>query len=479
MLCVRFIFLKFKKKIMKKVYVSLIFYISTIAAIYGQTKQPNIILLFADDAGYADFGFQGSKEMKTPNLDKLAKQSIRCTQAYVSDPTCGPSRAGLLTGKYQQRFGFEENNVPGFMSAVSAADGLEMGLPLEEKTVADYMKTLGYKSAIFGKWHQGGADRFHPLKRGFDEFVGFRGRARDYFAYPKPPADVQNKLEYGFNNFQEPQKYLTDLLADETINFIEKNKANPFFAYVAFNAVHTPMDATKEDLAQFPNLTGKRQQVAAMTLALDRACGKILDYLESAGLSDNTIVIFTNDNGGPVDHNASVNWPLAGAKATHLEGGIRVPFLIKWPGKLTSNTTYDLPISTLDLLPTFFDVAGGNISNLKGIDGVSLLPFLKRENNERPHKMLFWKKDARAALRLDDWKLIRFPDRPAELYKIDEDISEQNDLSLQYLEKVKEMYKLIFDWELTLERPRWMLKKSYEKLDIDLMDAYKILPKGS
>lgn len=440
-------------------------------------KQPNIILLFADDAGYADFGFQGSKEMKTPNLDKLAKQSTKCGQAYVSDPTCGPSRAGLLTGKYQQRFGFEENNVPGFMSPVSATDGIEMGLPVEEVTVADYLKKQGYRSAIFGKWHQGGADRFHPLKRGFDTFVGFRGGARDYFAYQKPPADVQNKLEYGFNNFQEPTKYLTDLLADETIAFMEQNKAKPFFAFVAFNAVHTPMNATQEDLAQFPHLSGRRKEVAAMTLALDRACGKILDYLDKTGLTENTIVVFTNDNGGPIDHNASVNFPLSGAKATHLEGGIRVPFLIRWPNQFTANTEYNFPISTLDLLPTFFEAAGGNTNSLKSIDGVSLIPFLQGKNKERPHQVMYWKKDARAVVRNGDWKLIRFPDRPAELYKIDEDISEQHDLAAQNPEKVRTMYKMIFEWELTLERPRWLLKKMYEGLDIELMDNYKSVRK--
>ncbi len=439
---------------------------------YSQ-KAPNIVMLFADDAGYADFGFQGSKVMKTPNLDRLAKQGMLFKQAYVSDPTCGPSRAGLLTGKYQQRFGFEENNVPGYMSAVSAADGIEMGMPVEEKTIADYLKTLGYKSAIFGKWHQGGADRFHPLKRGFDEFVGFRGGARDYFAYETPPADVQNKLEYGFNNFQEPQKYLTDLLAEEAIAFMEKNKQHPFFAYVAFNAVHTPMDATEEDLAMFPELTGKRKQVAAMTLALDRACGEILDYLDESGLAENTLVIFTNDNGGPVDHNASVNLPLAGAKATHLEGGIRVPFLMRWPGKVEAGSEYKYPVSTLDLLPTFYQVAGGQSESLKGLDGVNLIPYVTGQNKARPHEVLYWKKDARSVVREGDWKLIRYPDRPAELFKIDEDISEQKDLSGQYPDRVKKMYKMIFAWELTLERPRWMLKKLYEQLDIELMDKYR------
>lgn len=436
-------------------------------------ERPNIILLYADDAGYADFGFHGSKEMKTPNLDRLAKQSVKCTQAYVSDPTCGPSRAGLLTGKYQQRFGYEENNVPGYMSPVSATDGIEMGLPLEEKTIADHLKTQGYTSAIFGKWHQGGADRFHPLQRGFDVFAGFRGGARSFFAYPKPPADVQNKFEYGFNNFQEPQKYLTDLLADETIDFIGKNKNKPFFAYVAFNAVHTPMEATEEDLALFPNLSGDRKIAAAMNFAMDRACGKILDYLEVQGLADNTIVIFSNDNGGPIEHNASVNKPLTGAKATHLEGGIRVPFLIKWPGKLKPNSTYDLPISTLDLLPTFYVAAGGNYAKLGDIDGVDLAPFLTGMTKERPHQIMYWKKDARCVVREGDWKFLRFPDRPAELYRIDLDISEQNNLAAQYPERIKTMYKMAFEWEKTLERPRWLLQKKYEALDIELMDRHR------
>ena len=174
-----------------------------VAFLYSQcdvkaSEKPNIILLFADDAGYADFGFQGSKEILTPRLDKLASQGVRFTQGYVSGSTCGPSRAGLLTGRYQQRFGFEENNVPGYMSAVSAADGTEMGLPLEEVTRADYLKSLGYKTTIYGKWHQGGADRFHPTKRGFDEFYGFRGGARDYFAYESDPAEPQKHRSGSF-----------------------------------------------------------------------------------------------------------------------------------------------------------------------------------------------------------------------------------------------------------------------------------------
>ena len=195
-----------------------------ICSIATAQEKPNIVLLFADDAGYADFGFHGSKIMKTPNLDALAKQGVRFKQAYVSDPTCGPSRAGLITGKYQQRFGFEENNVPGYMSTVSAQDGAEMGVPLEETTLADYLKKQGYATAFYGKWHLGGADRFHPTKRGFDEFYGFRGGARSYFPYSKEPANKLDLMERDFGNYIEHKGYLTDVIADETVAFIEKSK---------------------------------------------------------------------------------------------------------------------------------------------------------------------------------------------------------------------------------------------------------------
>lgn len=435
-------------------------------------QPPNIVLLFADDAGYADFGFHGSKIIKTPHLDKLASEGIRFTQAYVSDPTCGPSRAGLITGRYQQRFGFEENNVPGYMSAVSAADGSEMGLPLSEKTMGDYLKSKGYKTSFYGKWHLGGADRFHPLKRGFDTFYGFRGGLRSYFDYKQSPKDSLNRAERGFSNFEEPDIYYTDKLATEAVSFIQENKNNPFFAFVSFNAVHTPMEALEEDLEKFPTLTGNRKIVAAMTLALDRACGKIIDAIDALGLGENTIIVFTNDNGGPTDRNASSNYPLSGTKSNHLEGGIRVPFLMRWSSNLPQNAAFDYPVSTLDLVPTFFSIAGGDVENIS-TDGVDLLPFVKGEKDEQPHDYLYWKKQARGAVRAGDWKLLRFPDRPAELYHVTKDNRELYNLASKYPDKVKELYKKLFEWESTLERPRWLLQRKFENVDIDRMDAYR------
>ena len=434
--------------------------------------KPNIILLFADDAGYHDFGFQGSKTFPTPNLDKMASEGITFKQAYVTAAVCGPSRAALLTGMYQQRFGFEENNVPGYMSA-SGLDGDEMGLPTHLLTIADYLKRNGYISTIIGKWHQGGADRFHPLERGFDEFYGFRGGARSYFAYINPDKeDPQKKMEKGFRNFKEHEGYLTDALANEACDFILRNQNQPFFIYLSFNAVHNPMQANEEDLAKIKELSGKRKKLAAMNIALDRACGKVIDQLEKLGLTENTLIIFANDNGGPTDANSASNYPLSGCKANHLEGGIRVPCLMKWPGTIKKGAQFNYPISTLDFLPTFLDAAGDQPDTISVFDGVSLLPYLKGESDQAPHQMLFWKKENRGAIRIGDWKMLRFPDRPAELYNIAQDESEINNLASKYPEKVKAMYKLLFNWELGLERPLWQLKRLYEGKAAKRMDKY-------
>ncbi|WP_109833186.1 sulfatase [Reichenbachiella versicolor] len=436
-------------------------------------KRPNIILILTDDAGYADFGFQGSDVMITPNLDRVAAEGVRFTQGYVSASVCGPSRAGLMTGRYQQKFGFEENNVPGYMSKYSGLKGDEMGIPLDQVTMAEYLKKLDYKTAFYGKWHLGGADKFHPTKRGFDEFYGFRGGARSYFPYRNHPASHLDKLERGFGDFQEHDGYLTDRLAESAISFIEKNRSTPFFVFLSFNAVHTPMDAMEEDMKMFPELNGKRKTVAAMTLALDRACGKVFDKLKELKIDDNTIIVFTNDNGGPSDKNASINTPLSGTKSNHLEGGIRIPFFVKWTGNVKRNSTFNYPVSTLDLLPTFYAAAGGDIRDIEETDGVDLIPYLKGNKKGKPHEVLYWKKETRAAIRKGDYKLIRFSDRPAELYNVEKDISEKNNLATSEPEQVKEMFQMLYEWELTLERPLWQLKRSFEKYDIDRMDNYR------
>jgi arylsulfatase A-like enzyme len=435
---------------------------------------PNIVFILSDDAGYGDFGFQGSSQMRTPNLDKLAAQSTVFTQAYVSAAVCGPSRAGILTGKYQQRFGYEENNVPGYMSD-SGLTGNDMGLPLNQRTTGDYLTHLEYTTALIGKWHQGNADRFHPTKRGFEHFYGFRGGARSYFEFGpgNPVSYPEDRLERGFAHYQESPHYLTQALADNAIEFITQHHREPFFLFLSFNAVHSPMDARKEDLAQFPQLSGKRKQVAAMTLSMDREIGKVLAALDELGLSENTLLVFTNDNGGPSDTNASDNTPLSGTKANHLEGGIRVPFLMRWPTGNIGPNTYREPISTLDLLPTFFAAGGGEKNALGDVDGTNLLPYLRGEIATRPHQTLYWKKENRGAIRHGNWKLLRFPDRPAELYDLSQDISERYDLAAANPRIVKDLYQRLFTWELSLERPLWQLKREYEGAAMTRMDNFR------
>lgn len=329
-------------------------------------EKPNIVLLFADDAGYGDFGFQGSQHFQTPYLDALAKRGVRLTQFYVSGASCGPSRAGMLSGQYQQRFGYEEINVPGVMSPNSKLLGDEMGLPTDLKTMGDRLQSLGYHTGVFGKWHMGVADRYHPLKRGFDEFYGFRGGARSFFPFPNPEqAPRENWIERDFEGYGEHQGYLTNVLAQETCAFIERNQGKPFFAYVSFSAVHAPMQADPRDEEKFPELEGTRRTAAQMMLSMDRACGQILDKLKQLGLEENTLVVFTNDNGGPMDRNGSSNYPLSGVKGTQLEGGIRVPGLIAWPSKLPEGVDYKNPLTTLDLLPTFIQAGGGDPSEVE------------------------------------------------------------------------------------------------------------------
>ena len=439
---------------------------------YSQTK-PNIVLIIVDDAGYHDFGFQGSKTFKTPHIDALAKTGVIFSQAYVTAAVCGPSRAGLITGRYQQRFGFEENNVPGIMSK-SGLTGDDMGLPTHLNTMADHMKNLGYTNGYIGKWHLGNANRFHPLKRGFDHFVGFRGGARSFYPYgPNNPLKKQeNRIEYGFEKYQEPPNYLTQFFADEAIGFMQQNTNTSFFLTVSFNAVHNPLEIDKDYKGQFAELKGKRRKLANMTASLDTACGRIFEFLENEQIRNNTLIIFINDNGGPTDANGASNYPLSGTKANHLEGGIRIPFVMSWPDVIGSNSSYDLPVSTLDILPTMFSVCGGDLASIQPVDGVNLLPYILNNNKNAPHQFLYWKKENRAAIRHKNWKLLRFPDRPAHLYDIAKDISEQHNLADQHPEIVKKMFKKLFEWEADLERPLWQLDRKWEVRAMERMDAY-------
>ena len=428
--------------------------------VHSATTKPNILLIVADDLGYADLGFHGCKDIPTPHLDSLAASGVRFTSGYVSGPYCSPTRAGLLTGRYQTRFGFE------FIPFKPPA-----GLPISEKTVADYLKAAGYRTALVGKWHVGLGPECHPLKRGFDEFFGFLDGAHSYFA--------ATAIQRGDQPVQV-MDYTTDAFGREASLFIERCREQPWFLYLAFNAVHTPLEATPDRLAKFAHIKNEKRRVyAAMLLAMDEAIGHVRQTLKHAGLETNTLVCFISDNGGPVmaetTVNGSCNRPLRGSKRTTLEGGIRVPFVVSWPGHLQPGI-YEHPVIQLDLTATALAVAGTKVGSEAKLEGVNLLPFLKGETSDFPHEALYWRFGKQMAVRMGNFKLVRYdinvetrtgecnqPISPARLYDLAADIGETNDLAPLMPAKVKELQAKWDAWNAGNIRPGW--PGAHEKLD--------------
>jgi arylsulfatase A-like enzyme len=418
----------------------------------AQSGKPNILFIVGDDMGYADVGFHGCLDIPTPQLDALAKASVRCTSGYVSGPYCSPTRAGLLTGRYQNRFGHEFN-----------AGAAGTGLPLGETTVAARLKAAGYRTALVGKWHLGGEEPYHPQNRGFDEFFGFLGGAHDYF-------DDQGILR-GRQQVDE-KEYLTDALGREAAAFVEKHTAEPWFLYLAFNAVHTPMQADDPRLMKFAGLSdGKRRTYAAMMLALDDAVGRVLKKLDETSQRQNTLVCFISDNGGPVmpgtTTNASSNKPLRGGKRTTLEGGIRVPFLVSWPGHVPPGV-FDKPVIQLDLTATALAAAGVAIRPDWKLEGVDLVPFFAGQNAAAPHETLYWRFGQQMAIRDGDYKLVRYdtnadtltgaggqPVSAPQLYNLASDISESRDLAASLPDKVKDLQAKWDAWNKDNVAPLW------------------------
>ncbi len=414
--------------------------------------RPNILFIVGDDMGFADVGFQGCRDIPTPNLDALAASGVRFTSGYVSGPYCSPTRAGLLTGRYQTRFGHEFN--PG---------GGSSGLPLTERTIADRLKAAGYVTGVVGKWHLGAQPEFHPQKRGFDEFYGFLGGAHDYFKSAGILRGTEPVTELD---------YTTDAFGREAVAFIERHKGEPWFLYLAFNAVHTPMQATDERLAKFPNeADDKRRTYDGMMLAMDEAIGRVRKKLAEAGLEQNTLVCFISDNGGPTmpgtTINASRNTPLRGSKRTTLEGGIRVPFAVSWPGHLKPGV-FVQPVIQLDLTATALATAGVQAGPDSGLEGVNLLPFLTGEETGSPHDALYWRFGQQMAMRLGDYKLVRYdsnadtltgacnqPVTAAKLYNLAADIGETKDLAAAMPDKVKELQSRWDAWNVANVKPLW------------------------
>jgi arylsulfatase A-like enzyme len=402
-------------------------------AAQAQQGKPNILVIVGDDMGYADIGVHGCKDIPTPHIDSIAKNGIRCTNGYVSGPYCSPTRAGLLTGRYQTRFGHEFN--PG------QAPKDDFGLSLKEITFAQRLRALGYATGMVGKWHLGFADRFHPMARGFQEYFGFLGGAHPYFPGKGVP------ILRGRSDAME-KEYLTDAFGREAVAFIDRHKQEPFLLCLTFNAVHTPMQASEKYLQRFAAIPDEtRRKYAAMMSAMDDAIGQVLAKLREAGLEENTLIFFISDNGGPTQANGSNNYPLRGVKATTWEGGIRVPWLVQWKGRLPAGKTYEPPVIQLDILPTAVTAAGGDVASERPLDGVNLLPFLESKQDGVPHNALFWRFGKQDAVRMGDWVLVQARgEKSKQLFNLREDIGQTKDLAAAQPERVRAMQTAWDEW---------------------------------
>lgn len=434
-------------------------------------RRPNIVFILGDDLGYCDVGLYGCKDIPTPNIDSIGKRGIAFTNAYVTAPVCSPSRAALLTGRYQHRFGFEFNAGP----LPRALSNQEMGLPTSEATLAEVLKKAGYATGMVGKWHLGMHEKFHPVRRGFDEYFGFLFGANIYIdplatsvtnaqpanSEPTPawPRNARNPI-YRNQSPVEEASYLTDAFAREAVAFIERHKQEPFFLYAPFNAPHTPLQATRKYMERFPHIKDERRRVyAAMVSALDDAVGEILRKLRETGLEQETLVVFTSDNGCATYTGACTNGPLRFGKLTHLEGGFRVPFATQYPARLKAGMVYDRPVSSLDLFPTAVALAGGKMPSDRPYDGVDLMPFLTGQKKNEPHEVLCWRNGDNAAVRKGKWKLFK-GGAHYWLYDLSNDTGELKDLANQHPEIVEQLKKELAKWESQLMQPMWPCREA-------------------
>jgi len=459
------------------------------AALGGETTapRPNIVLIVADDLGYGDLGFQGGQDVPTPNLDGLAASGVQLTNGYVSCPVCSPTRAGLATGRYQQRFGHEFN--PG--QAKPNAD-VTVGLPLTEKTLASALHDAGYTTANVGKWHLGAADGYRPLQRGFDEFYGFLGGAHPYVkggaggqgaqggqggrrarraqqnagqggataVAGDPNAGGANQPIFRGEEQVEFPEHLTSAFGNEAAAFINRQKGSdkPFYLYLTFNAVHNPLQPDPEHAAKFENIQDpKRRAYAGLLSGLDDAVGVTLQSLRDSGQLENTIVFFISDNGGPQQGNGSNNKPLTGDKGTVKEGGIRVPYLVSWKGKLQPGAKFDQPAISLDITATAAALGGATLGGEgRPVDGVNLIPYLTGEVKTAPHEALYWRFGPQHAIRSGDYKLLQQQgDAEPRLYNVVADVAEAKDISAEHPEVVRDLNERYAAWDAELAEPLW------------------------
>jgi arylsulfatase A-like enzyme len=424
----------------------------------SQKNHPNVIVIMTDDLGYVDVGFNGSVEIPTPNIDRIAQQGVKFTNGYTPYSVCSPSRAGFITGRYQQRFGYERN-------AQYRPNDPNMGLPQTEKIIPEVIGQVGYTSGVIGKWHLGAHISNHPLNRGFDFFYGHLGGGHRYF-----PEELTIEDSYSINDeplsyrtwimrdhqAEKTDEYLTDEFSNEAVKFVEKNKEGPFFLYLAYNAPHGPLQATQKYLDRFDHIEGKKRKTyAAMVSAVDDGVGRILDRLESLGIAENTMIFFLSDNGGPEPNNASNNGPLREGKSSIYEGGNRVPFAMQWTSQIAP-MVYEYPISSLDILPTIAALTHAPLPADRPLDGVNIIPFLKGEKQGRPHQTLYVRKfdNDLYSVRDGDMKLVtKKKNSLKELYNLQEDLGEENNLANEFPEEVKRLDSLRQNWDKQLIDP--------------------------
>ncbi len=462
-------------------------------------RPPNIILIVADDLGYNDITLSGggvaNGAVPTPNIDAIAKDGANLTQSYSGNATCAPSRAAMMTGRYATRFGFEFTPVPvqfakllGHMETNAQHPPIyhaelekdvppmaEMTVPTSETTLPEMLKAKGYRTLMLGKWHLGETAATRPEARGFDEFLGFLGGAAlfgetsdpnivearqdfdpiDKFLWANLPFAVVNNNKPG--RFK-PSKYMTDYLSEEAAKAIEANKHRPFFMYVAYNAPHTPLQALKSDYDALSGIENHRLRVyAAMISSLDRGVGHVVQAVKDAGLEDNTLIIFTSDNGGANYIGLpDINKPFRGWKATFFEGGIRVPMLVKWPAKIKPGATFAGAAGHVDIFATAAAAAGADVPADKKMDGVNLVPFITGEAQGAPHQTMFWRSGHYKVLLAGDWKL-QVSARPAKswLYNLKGDPTEKTNLAESNPEKLAELKALLDQIDGEQSKPLW------------------------
>jgi len=439
-----------------------VFGVFLLAVSFGASASPNLIVIMCDDLGYADVGFNGSEEIPTPNIDRIARGGVKCTSGYVPYAVCSPSRAGFITGRYGQRFGYERN-------AQYRTDDPNMGLAKEERTIADVLQPVGYTSGIIGKWHLGAHANNHPLNRGFNFFYGHLGGGHRYF-----PVDLIHEDSYAIETEADsyrtwilrnheavpPRKYLTDEFSEAAVEFIETEHDNPFFLFLSYNAPHNPLQATEKYLSRFPDMEdGKRKTYAAMVSAIDDGVGLLLDKLDELKLMENTIVFFLSDNGGPEHANASDNGALRGGKGDVWEGGYRVPFAVQWKGTLPAGSEYDQPVSSLDILATIAELADASVDPARPLDGVNLIPYLTGEKDGSPHDAIYLRKfdQQKYAVRCGDYKLlIPYENAASLLYDLSADIGEVDNVADEHPDTLERLEGLRVQWNSELIEPRFL-----------------------